>query len=79
MLKLLPILLQLYDTPMQVEAACGAKVAGCAMKYENVCHIHVLRPQIGYAKDFEVVGHELWHCAFGDFHTPPAENIMGAD
>ena len=58
--------LVLHDTPQSIIAECGA--IGCARKYGNVCEVHVMRPQIGYPQDFAVIGHEFWHCWFGEFH-----------
>lgn len=67
------VVLYLYPGPVEVIAACKAlgmqeAVAGCAMSNGRRCEVHVSRPQIGYARDFEVIGHEFWHCKFPDFH-----------
>ena len=66
--KLLAIALTVHPSVESLDGACGMRVAGCAETRGNVCFVHVLAPQIGYRKDFEVVGHELWHCYYGDFH-----------
>ena len=69
------IMLYLYPGPVEVIEACQAlgvdrPVAGCAVPNGNKCDIHVARPQIGYSSDFEVIGHEFWHCRFPNFHRP---------
>ena len=67
------ITLYLYPGPIDVIKACQAlgvdhQVAGCAVSKGNQCDVHVARPQIGYRADFEIIGHEFWHCKFPDFH-----------
>ena len=56
-----------HDTQADLSEVCG-NVAGCAKVNGQVCEVHVLPPGIGYSQDYEVIGHEFWHCYYGDFH-----------
>lgn len=64
---LLLVQLVTHDTPQDLSKVCG-DVAGCAKVYGQVCEVHVLPPAIGYPQDYEVIGHEFWHCYHGGFH-----------
>lgn len=66
--KLLAVALTVHPSLDALQEACDAKIIGCAEMRGNVCYVHVLQPQIGYRMDFEVIGHELWHCYYGEFH-----------
>lgn len=71
------ILLQAHTSPdpAEIQAACesahpgiASPLLGCAIPRGRVCEIWVTQPSAGQVSDLEIVGHEVWHCLFGDYH-----------
>jgi len=83
-LEITPLLITLflYPGPEDVVAACHnlgieQAVAGCAVKRGNTCEVHVARLPLDYkARDFEVMGHEFYHCRFPDFHATGLQDVQ---
>lgn len=67
MAKVLFIVVVSYLSPQEVMNVCQGR-AGCAQVQDGKCVMHVLQPQAGHSRDFEVIGHELWHCVHGSYH-----------
>ena len=74
-MTIIPILLMVYvyDTPQELTQACAAlgisePTIACAVPTGNKCQMHIMKPQIGFAEDFYVIGHEFWHCPYPEFH-----------
>lgn len=77
------IMLHVFAGPVDLMEVCDSlgapKAAGCAVKDGNKCNVYIMAPQLGYSQDFEVIGHELWHCYVGSFHAGDDARLVVTD